>query len=405
MAIIILSIGLMYFFAKYLSLSFARTKIPDVLVLTGMGIVSGPVLGLINIQQFGAVGSVISTMALVLIMFESGLLMDLKGTIEALGSGFKLTLATAGITVVLGTLAGHFLADLDLIPAITLGIIISGTSSAVVIPMAKILGLTEKTTNMLILESAITDVTCIIGTVAMLQIATSGGVSAGHVIGSTLASFVFAIAIGLGAGGIWLYFSEFITRINRTVFPTVAFVFAVYGLTEFLGFSGAIASLALGLTLSNHRQIGFYKFVERIDKYQTITERDKNFYEEMVFVLKTFFFIYLGVSMKIDQLVPFIIAILIILGAFLMRFLLTKILQPELSSREARVMSLLIPKGLAAAVLASLPATVNMAGSEKIESITYAVVFLSILVSSVAIAVLEIMAGKAPAAETQVAKS
>lgn len=395
MAISIFTIGLMYFFAKYLSLTFNKTKIPDVLVLMGLGIVVGPLLQVINVQQFGAVGSVISTMALVLIMFESGLLMDLKGTIEALGAGYKLTFATALITVALGTLGGIFLADLPVSSALTLGIIISGTSSAVVIPMAKILGLADKTTNMLVLESAITDVTCIIGTVAMIQIATSGGIHPGQIIGSTLASFVFAIAIGLGAGGVWLYFSEFITRINRTVFPTVAFVFAVYGLTEFLGFSGAIASLALGLTLSNHRQIGFYKFIDKIDKYQTITERDKDFYEEMVFVLKTFFFVYLGVSMKITQLVPFVIAALIIMGAYLLRFLLTKIMQPDLQARDARIMALLIPKGLAAAVLASLPATVNMPGAEQIEAITYAVVFLSILVTSVAIALLEIKTSSA----------
>lgn len=390
MALIIFTIGLMYFLAKYLSLTFTRTKIPDVLVLMAMGIVAGPVLGIINLQQFGAVGGVISTMALVLIMFESGLLMDLKATIEALSSGYKLTLATSLMTVGLGTLAGVYLAEMNLVAAITLGIIISGTSSAVVIPTAKVLGLTDKTTNMLILESAITDVTCIIGTVAMLQIASSGGVHPGQVIGSTLASFVFAIAIGLATGGIWLYFSEFITRINRTVFPTVAFVFSVYGLTEFLGFSGAIASLALGLTLSNHRQIGFYKFIDKIDKYQTITDRDKNFYEELVFILKTFFFIFLGVSMKITHIVPFVIAALIIMGAYLLRFFLTKLMQPDLSAREARIMSLLIPKGLAAAVLASLPASVKMPGHEMIESITYAVVFLSILLSSVAIALIEI---------------
>lgn len=55
MALIIFTVGLMYFLAKYLSLTFTRTKIPDVLVLMAMGIVVGPVLGIINIGQFGAV--------------------------------------------------------------------------------------------------------------------------------------------------------------------------------------------------------------------------------------------------------------------------------------------------------------------------------------------------------------
>jgi potassium/hydrogen antiporter len=385
MALIIFAIGIMYFAAKYLSLSFAKTKIPDVLILMGLGLVAGPVLGFLNVEQFGAVGGVISTMALVLIMFESGITMDLKGTLEALGSGAKLIFVTVLTTMALATLAGYYLANLPIISAITLGVIISGSSSAVVIPMAKILGVHDKTLNILILESAITDVTSIIGTVAMLQIATSGGVAPGNVIGSTLASFVFAIAIGLAAGGIWLYASEFITRINRTVFPAVAFVFSIYGLTEFLGFSGPIASLAFGLTLSNHRQLGLYKFVEKIDKYQTVTERDHNFYEELVFILKTFFFIYLGVSMRITDVVPFVIAGLIVIGTYLFRFLYTRLLHGNLEARDSRILSLLIPKGLAAAVLAGLPATIKMEGFALIENIVYSVVFISILFTSLAV--------------------
>lgn len=402
MALIIFAIGVMYFAAKYLSLSFGRTKIPDVLVLMGLGILAGPVLGFLNVQQFGAVGGVISTMALVLIMFESGITMDLKGTIEALGSGVRLIFVTMVSTIILGTMAGYFLANLPFISALTLGIIVSGTSSAVVIPMAKILGLQEKTLNILILESAITDVTCIIGTVAMMQISTSGAVAPGNIIGSTLASFVFAIAIGLGAGGLWLYASDFITRINKTVFPAVSFVFAIYGLTEFLGFSGAIASLAFGLTLSNHRQLGLYKFVEKIDKYQTVTERDQNFYEELVFILKTFFFIYLGVSMRITDIVPFVIAGLIVMGAYLLRYLYTKILHPNLEKRDSRVLSLLVPKGLAAAVLAGLPATINMEGSALIENVTYSVVFLSILFTSIAVTIGEIREAKAISFKSEV---
>jgi potassium/hydrogen antiporter len=397
MALIIFAIGVMYFAAKYLSLSFSKTKIPDVLVLMGLGIIAGPLFGFLSVQQFGAVGGVISTMALVLIMFESGITMDLKSTVEALGAGVKITFTTSIITLALGALAGYYLANLPVISAITLGVIISGTSSAVVIPMAKILKLEEKTLNVLILESAITDVTAIVGTVAMMQIALSGGVGVapGQIIGSTLASFVFATAIGLGAGGLWLWASDFITRINRTVFPAVAFVFSIYGLTEFLGFSGAIASLAFGLTLSNHRQLGLYKFVEKIDKYQTITERDHNFYEELVFILKTFFFVYLGVSMRITDIVPFIIAGLIVMGAYLFRFLLVRLLHPNLNQRDSRVLSLLVPKGLAAAVLAGQPATINMEGAALIENITYSVVFLSILFTSIAVTVGELRSAKA----------
>ena len=68
MSITILAIGLMVFFAHFLSLQFRKTSIPDVLVLMLLGILLGPLLGIVTPQDFGKVGSLIATIALVVIL-------------------------------------------------------------------------------------------------------------------------------------------------------------------------------------------------------------------------------------------------------------------------------------------------------------------------------------------------
>jgi potassium/hydrogen antiporter len=72
MSIIILSIGAMIFLSHFLSLLFKKTNVPDVLVLMVVGLLLGPVMGWVNAADFGKVGPVIATIALVVILFEGG---------------------------------------------------------------------------------------------------------------------------------------------------------------------------------------------------------------------------------------------------------------------------------------------------------------------------------------------
>ena len=65
MSTTILIIGLILFFSHFLSLQFRRTNIPDVLILMLVGIVIGPLLGIVTPEDFGKIGSLIATIALV----------------------------------------------------------------------------------------------------------------------------------------------------------------------------------------------------------------------------------------------------------------------------------------------------------------------------------------------------
>lgn len=380
MSTIILVIGLLVFFAHFLSLQFRKTSIPDVLVLMIVGIVLGPVLGIITPEDFGKVGSLIATIALVVILFEGGTSLNLNVLGKSLGTTGMLTIGSFVLTAVIITLIGFFALGLTLLPAIMLGLILGGASPAVVIPIVEALKLSEKPTTVLVLESALADVLCIVGVFALLQIHTQGGVEPGRLVGSVMASLIFAMVIGVLGGIGWLLVLGKVRDFPNTISSTLAYVFIIYGLTEMLGFSGAIAALALGITLTNFEKLGLHRISNFNENLVPLNETDLTFYREAVFLLKTYFFVYLGISIHFSEINLAIAAIAMVLMVYAMRLVLTRFIfrNAEYSLRDVAVTSMMAPKGLASAVLAALPLKYGVIGGEAIRDTTYMVVFFSI---------------------------
>lgn len=384
MSATILVIGLMVFFAHFLSLQFRKTNIPDVLVLMLAGIVIGPLLGIVTPEDFGKIGSLIATIALVVILFESGTSLDLNVLGKSLATTGMMTFWCFVLTAAIVALLGHYLLDLALLPATLLGVTLGGTSSAVVIPMVNALKLSEKPATVLVLESALTDVLCIVGVFALLQVYTQGGVEPGRLVGSVLSALIFAAVIGVMGGIGWLLVLGKVRDFPNTISSTLAYVFIVYGATEWLGFSGAIAALALGITLTNFEKLGLTRF-KRIDRnIVPLNEIDLTFYREAVFLLKTYFFVYLGVSIHFGALSLAVAAAIMTLLVFAMRLGLTRFVFRDggYSLRDAAFTSMMAPKGLAAAVLAALPLHYGVDGGETIRDATYMVVLVSITLSA-----------------------
>jgi NhaP-type Na+/H+ or K+/H+ antiporter len=371
MSTTILFIGLMVFFAHFLSLQFRKTNIPDVLVLVIVGIVLGPVLGFVSPADFGKVGSLFATIALVVILFEGGTTLDMNVLSKSLTTTGKLAITT---------LVGVYAMGLTVLPATMLGLTLGSTSPAVIIPLVKVLRVSEKPATVMILESALTDVLSIIGVFALLQIYTQGGVEPGKLIGSVLSAMVFATVIGVIGGIGWLLVLGRVRDFPNTISSTLAYVFIVYGATEGLGFSGPIAALALGFTLSNFEEFNLHRIPSIDRNIVPLNDIDLAFYSEAVFLLRTYFFVYLGISIHFSAVNLTLTAAAIVLLIYLMRIVLTRAVfrDPGYSLRDTAITSMMVPKGLAAAVLASLPLQYGVAGGEMIRDTTYMVVLISI---------------------------
>jgi len=346
--------------------------------------VIGPILGFVSPGDFGRVGSLFATIALVVILFEGGTTLDMSVLSRSLATTGKLAISCFVLTTTVITLIGIYLLGLEILPASLLGLTLGSTSPAVVIPMVNSLRLSEKPTTVLVLESALTDVISIIGVFALLQVHLHGEVAPGKLIGEVLSAMVIASFIGVIGGIGWLMVLGRVRDFPNTISSTLAYVFIVYGLTELLGFSGAIAALALGITLTNFEKFGLNRIPSIDRNIVPLNEIDKAFYSEAVFLLKTYFFVYLGISIQFGEVYLAIAAFSIVLMVYAMRLALTRYIfrDASYSLRDTAFISMMGPKGLASAVLATLPLKDGVPGGEMIRDVTYMVVLISITLTA-----------------------
>jgi NhaP-type Na+/H+ or K+/H+ antiporter len=384
MAITILAVGLLVFVGHFLADVFQRTKVPDVLILMLAGILLGPVLGIITPSDFGKVGAVFTTLALIVILFEGGIHLNVRHLATVAGDTLAVTLSTFALT----TLGLAFLADwllpLDFATAMLLGTILGGTSAAVVVPMMRALGLAPRPGTVLFLESALTDVLVIVFALALMQ-ALAADAGAGqprtNLILAIARSFLFAGLIGVGGAFVWSALLDRVRRVPNTVFTTFAYVFILFGTAELLNLSGAIAALAFGIAVANLPNIPD-RLLGRVFSFRlaTFADHERAFFGEVVFLVKTFFFVFLGVSMSFGDWRAVAAGFLLAAAAFVVRAPVVRLLGPaDMTRRDGLLMTALIPKGLAAAVMAAVPVQMGLTGGEVVQSTVYATVFFSIV--------------------------
>ncbi|MDR0972268.1 MAG: cation:proton antiporter [Bacteroidales bacterium] len=384
-------LGLLIFLAHLFSMIFSKKRIPDVLLLIFIGIIIGPLLGIVLPSFMGQAGQVFTTIVLIFILFDAGTDISISDIKNAWKPTITLSLSSVIASIVLTTLICMAF-QITFINSLIIGIVLSGTSSAVVIPLTQQLNLGKDTKTALVLESAITDVICFVLALAFMQSAMEEkNVGISSIAGGVISSFVMATLIGFVSGLIWSSLLQKVRTFKNSMFLTPAYVFVVYGVSEYLGFSGAISALSVGITISNIDVFKF-KFMEKFlkNKHHTQTDNEKAFVSEIVFVLKTFFFVYIGISIPFNNGKALIIGFLITIILLIMRIFIAKFFSPKSSNAfDKSIISLMIPKGLAAAVLASIPEQMGIEGGSMIKYIVYAVVFFSILVCSVMIYIIE----------------
>lgn len=384
-------VGILVFLAHLFTGIFSRTRIPDVLLLIIIGICFGPVLNLASPSQFGVVGPIFTTITLIIILFESGLTLRLATLRSALSGAMKLAPISFFLTMSIVAGLAIWLTDLDILPAFILGAIIGSTSEAVVIPLIRQLKVQEETQTLLSVESSVNDVLSIIITVALVQAYNLGEFNIASISGDLIAAFIVAMVFGIIGAIIWSTLLNRIHAIKNAMFTTPAFVFVVFGIVEMLGFSGAIAALAFGITIGNIESIRLPIFKKSIANEPVgLTESEKAFFSEVAFLLKTFFFIYLGISLELISNWLIMVAIILCILAFTIRVLAVKIsIKKSIPLLDISIASVMVPKGLAAVVLATIPLQQQVVGGETIKNITYGVILISIVMTSLLVLLIE----------------
>lgn len=382
----LLFLGLLVFSAHLFSALYDKRKIPDVLMLLFVGLLLGPVFNIVTPSDLGAVGNVFATITLVIILFEGGTSLKINVLKMAWKSTVNLTFSSFFMSVLVSAGIGMFF-GMTLIESLILGSILGGTSSAVVIPLVRQLKMGDTPKTVLILESAATDVLCIVFTLGFLGSIKQSDVQVGNIVGGVISSFILAGVIGFFAALLWSRLIRRIRVVQNSIFTTPAFVFIVYGVTDLLGFSGAIAALVFGITMSNISTLNALIFRKIMGgRGVELNKTEMIFFGEIVFLLKTTFFVYIGISILFNDWLALLIGLIITVALLIGRIIITRYFAPEGANVfDKTIVATMIPKGLAAAVLANIPLAYGVAQGELIRNIVYAVILFSILMVSVLI--------------------
>jgi NhaP-type Na+/H+ or K+/H+ antiporter len=153
--LVVVSVGLLYFLAHAFAGIYSRTKIPDVLLLMIVGLVLGPLLGIVTPKQLEQVGSIFIAITLIVILFQSGLGISLDTLRKASSRGVALTITNFFVTMIVSAVIVFLNTKISLLLAFMLGATVGGTSSAVVIPLLSQLKMKSESAAMLVLESAL----------------------------------------------------------------------------------------------------------------------------------------------------------------------------------------------------------------------------------------------------------
>jgi cell volume regulation protein A len=389
--LIVLFIGILIFLGHLFESIFDLFKIPDLLLLMLIGLVFGPILGIISPDQFGVVGPIFAMITLIIILFEGGLNLRFEVVAGSLARASLLTVTNFVLSFLVSAGLLMLIFQLPLLPSLMFGSIVGGITSAVVIPLVRYLHLQEGSIALLSLESALSDVLCIVIFISLFDLYTFGEFDARAAIGKIVASILVAAIIGIAGGIVWSVIHKKIT-IFQNIFSTPAFVFILFGGVEWLGFSGAIAALSFGVTLGNIRQFQAFSMLQRAGTLQEIeiSRTERLFFAEMVFLLKTFFFIYIGLSIPVTQNTVLLAGLGIAGLLYLLRIPITRFAIPESTPLwDAIIIAIMVPKGLAAAVLASIPVQGGVPEGLLIQDLAYSVILFSILLNALLVFFME----------------
>jgi NhaP-type Na+/H+ or K+/H+ antiporter len=382
MAVALLGLSILFFLGHLLRGIFRLTKIPDLLIITLIGYTVGPGLGLVRSDDFGQIGSILSTIALIVILYEGGIHLKAKDLVTSSWPTLKITLAGFSLIIIAITIVGIVLGFKAPTTAFLLGLVLSSTASAVVIPLVRVLSVSDKVKTVLGLESAVTDILTIVLFLVAVEGISAGAVDLKSVFISIGPKTLLAIAAGSFFAIIWAILKSLLGSVMPKAFAGEAFAILVYGLVELMGLNGALGVLAYGFTIGNITLLPI-KNVELLAK-EMMGDQEVALLSEISNVLRTFFFLYLGILIQFSSVTVVLVAIAITCMIYLTRYISVRFLfgAKDITRMEAMTMTAMGPRGLAAAVLATLPLQKGIEDGRWIQDTAFSVILISIVATA-----------------------
>ncbi|MBN2142716.1 cation:proton antiporter [Candidatus Woesearchaeota archaeon] len=393
--LLLFGVALIIFFGFMAEFIFKKIGVPDILLLVMLGFLLGPnVWNTVDPAVLETIAPLFTTFALMFLMFEGSTHIDLGSFARGLFSGssisiFNFTISSLALTTILALVFSF-----EFMTALLIGFVLSGVSSAFVIPVLKQLKPRGDIYTMLTLESALTDVYTIVFALTVLQIIKINAVSFQAVLNQIASLFAIACFVGFIGAMIWIFLDSNVFRGSKGFMSTIAFLILLFLLTEYLGGNGAIASMFFGIFLKNSKQLtSILSWVKTKNEKEkklalegrlgvtVISEGEERFFAQISFFLKTFFFVYIGFLLNVSNWWAILIGVVLAVVILFIRkssILLTK----KLNKGEQDLINAVFARGLAAAAVIQIVMQSGVLTDPLILDITYITIVSTIILSS-----------------------
>ena len=372
---------------------FNKTKIPESIFLILIGILLGPIFNVVSNEFFINNATFLISLALVVVLLDSGLKLNISKIIKNSPTAFAFTVLVITSTVAIVSAVTVLVFGWPLINGIFLGIIGSGTTTITVTHLVEKLSIGKNTKTMLVLESVVNDLTLI--TAASILISFALPENSPSIFKILFDELVISIILGIVFALIWAYI--FLRHIhgNKLAYVfTLGIAFVIFDGVEFFGFNGAISVLVFSLALGNYSAIAgkfkaYSKILSPIKADITIV---RNINNEITFLMRTLFFVFLGVIFNTEAIkwAIIIFVFVITVAEATSRYLAARALvvfEPRFKN-SVSVMTTIVASGFTSTLVAflSIEAGINI---PNLAEIVLLLVIFTTLFSIISSAILE----------------
>ncbi len=358
---------------------FKKTGIPDIAFLMVLGIIIGPILGIVQPAAVVEIVPYFAALALIIIMFDGGYNLHIGNVLKT--AHFAIVLVILGFAVSVGIVTGfaHWGLGWEWLDSILLGTIVGGSSSIIVFGLVRKLKISDDAKSMLSFESALTDILSTIVAFVLFEAVLTGNFSL-DLLGETIGrAVIVGLILGFGVGVPWMFIISKLSNAQHNYMLTLGVLFLLFFLANSFGESGALTALVFGLMLGNKKYL-LKKLHIKLPEH-TI---DNSLHTQVTFIVRAFFFVFVGLLASFGQIEYVIFGIVAAVAIYIGRIAITHTaLVRGFSRLDKKVTSVMIPRGLAAAVLATIPLTMGLQNGEAYPQIVFFILLTSVIITTI----------------------
>jgi potassium/hydrogen antiporter len=312
---VILTLGLLLAGGLAARLLASLLRVPEILILVGVGALFGPsLLDVVDVPLESIGAQLIFTLGVSLILFYGGLNLSLRILRRvAIGLGL-LALPGVFITAAIVGAAAHVVFDLSWTEALLLGAVLAPTDPAILIPLFSSSRVRPKVAQTVIAESALNDPIGAVLALTLAGVLLSGTEDLGTPVAEFLVDLGISTVLGIVAGvllsaaissrrtGIWR---------ESSGIAVMAVVAISYFSLDSAGGSGYLGAFIAGVIVGNMEVLGLGMEPEH-------ERRMKEFAEGLAEVVTLFVFIVLGANLPFDAIGEYLLPALAVLAVLLL---------------------------------------------------------------------------------------